>query len=86
MTVSCFVLAVNHVNGDTARIYIDENPEPKIVGISTESNSDNYIKIGDGSGDAIGGYLDWCILDLSGAYAPGEGLEAHHFYKRALPQ
>ncbi len=62
------------VNGDTSWIYIDENPVPFISGVSTESNSDNYIKIGDGSGDAIGGYLDWCILDLSGAYAPGEGL------------
>lgn len=61
------------VSGDTARIYVDENPEPVSVGVSGESTSDNYIKIGDGSGDAIGGYLDWCILDLSDAYAPGEG-------------
>ncbi|MDZ7722650.1 MAG: T9SS type A sorting domain-containing protein [candidate division KSB1 bacterium] len=43
------------------------------MGLSGESTSDNYIKIGDGSGEAIGGYLDWCILDLSDAYAPGEG-------------
>ena len=62
------------VDGATATIYVDENPEPVMSGVSTASSGDNYIKIGDGSGDAIGGYLDWCILDLSGAYAPGEGL------------
>ena len=62
------------VDGDSAAVYVDENPVPVIYGVSTESNSDNYIKIGDGSGDAIGGYLDWCIVDMSGAYAPGEGL------------
>ena len=62
------------VSGDLATIYIDEYPEPAISGVSTESNSDKYIKVGNGSGDAIGGYMDWLILDISGAYAPGEGL------------
>ncbi|MBN1154466.1 T9SS type A sorting domain-containing protein, partial [candidate division KSB1 bacterium] len=62
------------VSSDTATIYVDENPVPVITGISTESSGDNYIKIGDGSGDTVGGYLDWCIVDMSGAYAPGEGL------------
>ncbi len=61
------------ISGDTSTIYIDENPVPFMVGVSGESNSDNYIKVGDGSGDAIGGYMDWCILDLSGAYGPDEG-------------
>ncbi len=61
------------VSGDTSRIYLDEDPEPVMMGISGESSGDNYIKIGDGSSDAIGGYIDWCILDLSGAYSPGEG-------------
>ena len=61
------------VNGDEATVYVDENPVAVINGVSTSSSSDRYVKIGDGSGDAIGGYLDWCVLDLSGAYAPGEG-------------
>lgn len=61
------------VKGDTSFVYIDENKDPVISGVSTTTSSDKYIKIGDGSGDAIGGYLDWCILDVSGAYAPGEG-------------
>ncbi|MBN2010572.1 T9SS type A sorting domain-containing protein, partial [candidate division KSB1 bacterium] len=62
------------VSGDTATVYIDQIDEPIVSGVSTASNSDNYIKVGDGSGDAIGGYLDWMIVDMSGAFAPGEGL------------
>jgi len=62
------------VTGDLAAVYVDEYNEPLISGTSTESTSDLYIKIGDGSGDAIGGYLDWCILDISGAYPPDEGV------------
>ena len=61
------------VSGDTARVYVDENPDPIVTGVSTASSTENYIKIGDGSGEHIGGYLDWYILDLTGAYAPGEG-------------
>ena len=53
------------VIGDSCAVYIDEGEEPVITGVSSESSSDKYIKIGDGSGDAIGGYLDWCIVDMS---------------------
>lgn len=62
------------VDGDHAAVYLDENSEPVVQGTTTASSSNKYIKLGDGSGDAIGGYLDWCILDNTGAYAPGEGL------------
>ncbi len=62
------------VNGDMATVYIDENPVAVHSAATTNTTSDKYLKIGDGSGDAIGGYMDWCILDMSGAYAPGEGL------------
>ncbi|MBN2279468.1 MAG: hypothetical protein JXQ65_02705, partial [Candidatus Marinimicrobia bacterium] len=61
------------VSGDVATVYIDENPVPVISGTTTASTSSAYIKLGDGSGDAIGGYLDWFVLDTSGGYAPGEG-------------
>ncbi len=62
------------LNKDMATVYIDEYSEPFLSGVTAEATTDKYIKIGDGSGDAIGGYLDWCILDISGGYAPGEGL------------
>lgn len=63
------------VNGDKADVYVDENEEAVLSGVSTSSSSDTYVKVGDGSGDAIGGYMDWMILDMSGHYAPGEGLD-----------
>ncbi|MGC9364055.1 MAG: T9SS type A sorting domain-containing protein [Fidelibacterota bacterium] len=62
------------VNGDLAEVYLDENPEPVISGITTATTSSQYLKIGDGSSDAIGGYMDWLILDVSGAYGPDQGL------------
>ena len=62
------------VSGDLAEVYLDENPEPVVSGITTATTSSQYLKIGDGSGDAIGGYMDWLILDVSGAYGPDEGL------------
>ncbi|MBN1155848.1 hypothetical protein JXB12_13100, partial [candidate division KSB1 bacterium] len=61
------------VKGDLSTVYMDENPEPVISGVSTSSTTSKYIKVGDGSGEAIGGYMDWCILNLNGAFAPGEG-------------
>ena len=62
------------VDGATATIYVDESPVPILTGTSAEATSDKYFKGGDGSGDAIGGYVDWMAIDLSGAYAPGEGV------------
>ena len=56
--------------GATSTIYIDENPEPFMTGTSTSSTSDLYIKIGDGSGDKIGGLVDWVALDVTGGYSP----------------
>ncbi|MBN2011244.1 hypothetical protein JW960_18010, partial [candidate division KSB1 bacterium] len=62
------------VNGDLSTVYMDENPVPVISGVSTSSTTSKYIKVGDGSGEVIGGYMDWLILDMSGAFAPGQGL------------
>jgi len=62
------------VNGDYAEVYMDENPVPMVSGLTTNSTTDKYLKIGDGSGDAIGGYMDWCILNLDGAWPPSTGL------------
>ena len=62
------------VYGDSTVVFIDENPTAAITGVASEGTSDNYIKIGDGGSATVGGYVDWCILELSGAYAPGEGV------------
>ncbi len=56
--------------GDSSVVYLDENPVPVLIGVSTATTTDNYLKIGDGSGDAIGGLVDWVALDTTGAYSP----------------
>ena len=52
------------VSGDHSAVYMDEEASPVIEAVSTSSTSDNYIKFGDESGDAIGGYLDWIVVWL----------------------
>jgi len=66
-------------DGKVTSVYLDEQPEPVLVGETNEGTGDNYIKIGDGSGEHIAGFLDWYMVDLSGAYAPGEGLPVPDF-------
>ena len=58
------------VFGDSSVVYVDENPTPVLTGVSQSSTGDNYLKIGDGSGDKVGGWVDWVALDTTGAYSP----------------
>ena len=60
------------VFGDSSVVYIDEDPTPVLTGVSTSGTGDTYLKIGDGSGDKVGGLVDWVALDTTGAYAPSE--------------
>jgi hypothetical protein len=57
-------------DGDLFTVYIDEDPTPVLSMISSVTTGDRYLKIGDGSSDAIGGYVDWCAIDTTGAYSP----------------
>jgi hypothetical protein len=58
------------VFGDSSVVYVDENPVPVLTGVSTSTTSDTYLKIGDGSGSTVGGWVDWVALDTTGAYSP----------------
>ncbi len=58
------------VDGNNYSVYVDESPTPIISGSSTASTSDRYLKIGDGSGDTVGGLVDWVAIDTTGAYSP----------------
>ena len=60
------------VDGKTSTVYMDESDDPVLEGESTSSTGDLYIKIGDGSGDKIGGMVDWVAIDTTGAYSPSE--------------
>ncbi|MBN2350300.1 MAG: cadherin-like beta sandwich domain-containing protein [Bacteroidales bacterium] len=61
------------VIGDSATIFVDEDPTPFSTGTSTTSSTEQSFRFGDGSGDAIGGYVDWIVLDSTGAYTPVTG-------------
>jgi len=61
------------MKGGAVKVYIDENPTPAFD-MFAEAYDKNYMKYGETStGGLYGGYLDWLIWDVSGAYAPGEG-------------
>lgn len=59
-------------DGANYSVYVDEDPTPVVTGTSTATTGDRYLKIGDGSGDKIGGMLDWIAVDVTGAYGPME--------------
>lgn len=58
------------VFGDSSVVYFDEDPTPVMTGVSTSGTGDLYLKIGDGSGDKVGGLVDWVAMDVTGAYSP----------------
>lgn len=60
------------VSGKTSTVYIDETDDVAIMADSPDGTSDHYIKIGDGSGDKVGGLVDWVAVDTTGAYSPSE--------------
>jgi hypothetical protein len=62
------------VYGDSTAVFVDEEVEPIITGRTSDGTSDHYFKFGDRGDGTVGGLLDWMILDISGAYAPGEGV------------
>ena len=60
------------IDGKRSTVYIDEDDTPISSGEATDGTGDLYIKIGDGSGDHVGGYVDWVAIDVSGAYSPSQ--------------
>lgn len=59
-------------DGANFSVYVDEDPNPIITGTSGSTTGDRYLKIGDGSGDKVGGMLDWIAIDTTGAYDPSQ--------------
>ncbi|MBA7533596.1 hypothetical protein ES705_25837 [subsurface metagenome] len=60
------------VIGDSAAVFVDESSEHLIAGSTTSSSTSQSLRFGDGSGDAIGGFVDWIVLDTTGGYTPAE--------------
>ena len=61
------------VNGDEYKVYIDEWARYVISGKTSGTTSDQYIKFGDYGGDVYAGYIDYILLDTSGAWGPSAG-------------
>ncbi|MBN2519624.1 MAG: cadherin-like beta sandwich domain-containing protein, partial [Bacteroidales bacterium] len=62
-----------NVFGDSAAVYIDENPDPVLTGKTTTNTTNKEIKLGDASTDvSVGGFIDWILLDTTGAYTPDD--------------
>lgn len=59
-----------------SRIYLNEDVTPIITGKSSTNNGsgNNYLRMGDGGTPRFAGYIDWVIIDTTGAYAPGAGV------------
>jgi hypothetical protein len=63
------------MDGANYNIYVDEATEPYVSGETDRTGGDNWFKFGDQSGNySHSGYIDWIIWDVTGAYAPGEGV------------
>lgn len=60
------------VLGDSAAVFVDESTEHIIAASTTSSTSAQSFRFGDGSDDAIGGFVDWIVLDTTGGYTPTE--------------
>lgn len=61
--------------GNSTKLYLNENPVPIATGTTTTSTTSQYFRFGDGNGSHNAAVLmDWIVWDETGAYAPGEGL------------
>jgi len=67
-----FRASFDAVSGDL-KVYMDENATPIYSGVMTDPSSNYRMRFGDSGLERNHGcYYDWIIIDMSGAYAPGE--------------
>jgi hypothetical protein len=66
-----FTMTATEVN-----LYVNEEVTPALTFTPQTSTSNNrHFRFGDGdSGNTFGADIDWVVWDVSGAYAPGEGV------------
>ncbi|MDX9846036.1 MAG: T9SS type A sorting domain-containing protein [Tenuifilaceae bacterium] len=59
----------------TVTVYLNEETTPFITAVPASAGSNNYFRFGNGdSNKNVGFQMDWAIWDVTGAYAPGEGI------------
>lgn len=60
------------VIGDSTTVFIDEDATPVLISTTTETNSSKYIKMGDGGSGTHGAYIDYVLVDTTGAFTPAQ--------------
>lgn len=81
------------VMGDSSAVYVDEDTVAVLGAVTATTTSNKYFKFGDGSGDAVGGYVDWIIFAEDTAARPQDlavpdtltGLEWNVYAANQLP-
>jgi sialidase-1 len=58
--------------GDTLKVYINEDTIPHF-NAKLPTKKDNFFQFGNNTRTPIGAYIDWMVINLNGAYAPGVG-------------
>lgn len=52
-------------------LYLDESPDAILQSASPDGTTNQYFKMGDGSGgNSMGAWVDWVVWDTTGAYSP----------------
>jgi uncharacterized protein YjdB len=60
------------LDGDSVNVYLNEGINPVMAGYGS-AVSDNHLRFGDAGSARVAGCIDWCVIDTTGAYAPGTG-------------
>lgn len=60
------------VIGDSTTVFLNEDATPVLTSTTTETNSSKYIKMGDGGGGTHGAYIDYVLVDTTGAFTPAQ--------------
>ncbi len=60
------------LDDNSVNVYLNENAIPVMTGLGA-AVSDNHLRFGDAGSARVAGCVDWCVIDTTGAYAPGSG-------------
>ena len=60
-------------DGQFTAIYLDEDPEPFISGVSNTSSGNTYFEWGNSGGTNYGSIVDWIAIDKTAGHPPTEG-------------
>lgn len=60
------------VIGDSTTVFLDEDPTPVLTSTTTSAESSRYIKMGDPGEFTHGAFIDYILVDTTGAFTPAQ--------------